>query len=116
MEEYAAALAVANASCSNARQNDIENKRRKRSINGPRVLRLVTGRNCEMLAGAWFCNRCGFALMGSMRCKLEERRGRISPSPQPFFVLLRCQFLGFAFGTHQLERSLGFLVGLRNFL
>ena len=34
------------------------------------------------------------------------------PAAPCFLILLGRQFLGFAFRTHQLERALGFLVGL----
>jgi hypothetical protein len=36
--------------------------------------------------------------------------------PLPIAQLLRCQFLGLAFGTHEFERALGLFVRLRDFL
>ena len=40
---------------------------------------------------------------------------RADRSALPVSKLLRCQFLGLAFGTHEFERALGLFVRLRNF-
>src|SRR2546423_3593605 len=47
-----------------------------------------------------------------------QRQNKRGGSLRPFFAfrLLRCEFLGLAFRTHEFERTLGLLVCLRDFL
>src|SRR6266851_1988406 len=51
----------------------------------------------------------------NLRRTQRKAKGRIAP-PFLAFQLLRCEFLGLAFGTHEFERALGLFVGLRDFL
>src|SRR6266852_2737328 len=111
IEEYAEALAVAKASCSKARQTEIRNRRQNRPRAGATT--------------SWPGNGSGLALRSSGSSNgltandivSHKSKGRLSsPLGSLRFALLRGQFFGFAFVTHEFERTLGLLVGLRDFL
>src|SRR5579863_10323023 len=105
---------MANASCWNARQKASRSKRRKRRTTGPRVAGRGTGRNWELESGCRSCSSCGLAAMGD-ESNAEKQKGGLNTAPLLFLRLLCRQFLGLAFVPHQLERTLSFLVRLRDF-